>query len=337
MMHCLYKILYLTFFTLCTMGSLAQVDSSVHNLDYGIVNLSVANLRTKPSHTAEMATQLLMGTQIDILQKHGGNYRVRTPEGYIAWIPASSIVPMHKAEIKKWNKKNKIIYTTEFGKSFSRPHTSSQRVSDLVYGNILSLQDEDQSFYEVAYPDNRIAYIPKEEAMLLTAWMTTRSATAEQILTSAKSMLGLPYLWGGTSVKGVDCSGFTKMSFFMNGYIIPRDASQQVLAGDRIEILDDKKNFSSEKALRNLQPADLLFFAADKNNKSNARVTHVAIYIGKGEFIHAAGTVKINSLLKDAVNYDAVQARTIVAARRYIDANDVAIQKIDENPYYNKN
>lgn len=336
-MHCLYKILYLTFFTLCAMGSIAQVDSSVHPFEYGIVNLSVANLRTKPSHTAEMATQLLMGTQVDILQKQGGNYRVRTPEGYIAWLPTSSIVPMHKAEIKKWNKKNKIIYTTEFGNSFSRPHISSQRVSDLVYGNILSLQGEDQSFYEVAYPDNRIAYIPKEEAMLLTTWMTTRSATAEQILTSAKSMLGLPYLWGGTSVKGVDCSGFTKMSFFMNGYIIPRDASQQVLAGDTIDILDDNKKLSSEKVLKNLKPADLLFFAAGKNDKSDARVTHVAIYMGNGEFIHAAGTVKINSLLKDAANFDDVQVRTIVAARRYIDANDVAIQKIDENPYYNKN
>src|SRR5690606_29527277 len=337
MMHCLYKILYLAFFSLCTMGSIAQIDSSVHNLDYGIVNLSVANQRTKPSHTAEMATQLLMGTQVDILQKLEGNYRVRTPEGYTAWIPASSIVPMHKAEIKKWNRKNKIIYTTEFGKSFSKPHTSSKRVSDLVYGNLLSLQGEDQSFYEVAYPDNRIAYIPKEEAMLLTAWMTTRSATGEQILASAKSMLGLPYLWGGTSVKGVDCSGFTKMSFFMNGYIIPRDASQQVLAGDTIDILDSAQNFASEKALKNLKPADLLFFAADKKNKPNAHVTHVAIYIGNGEFIHAAGTVKINSLLKDASNYDDVQARTIVAARRYVDTEDVAIQKIEENTYYSKN
>lgn len=333
-MHFFYKKLYVVLFTLYTIGSTAQVDSSVYHLEYGIVNLSVANLRTRPSHTAEMATQLLLGTQVDILQKQGGNYRVRTPEGYIAWIPSSSIVPMSKAEITTWNKKNKIIYTTEFGRSFSRPHTTSQRVSDLVYGNILSLQGEDQDFYEVAYPDNRIAYIPKGEAMLFTDWLTTRQATPDQILISAKSMLGLPYLWGGTSVKGVDCSGFTKMSFFMNGYIIPRDASQQVMAGDTIDILDNAKNFAPEKALKNLKPADLLFFAADKKNKPDARVTHVAIYIGKGEFIHAAGTVKINSLLKGVPNYDDEQTRTIVAARRYIGAKDAAIQKIEESPYY---
>lgn len=336
-MHFFSKTLCVVLFTLNTTSSTAQVDSSIYHPNYGIVNLSVANLRTKPSHSAEMATQLLLGTQVDILQKQGGNYRVRTPEGYIAWVPSSSIVPMNEVEITMWKKKNKIIYTTEFGKSFSRPNTSSQRVSDLVYGNILTLQGEDQDFYEVAYPDNRIAFIPKGEALLFTDWLTTRQATADNILTSAKSMLGLPYLWGGTSVKGVDCSGFTKMSFFMNGYITPRDASQQVLAGDTVDILDSSKNFAPEIALKNLKPADLLFFAADKKNTPNARVTHVAIYIGNGEFIHAAGTVRINSLLAGAANYDDIQARTIVAARRYIGAKDASIQKIEENPYYSNN
>lgn len=328
------KTLYLFLLALYTFGVTAQVDSSVYRKDYGIVNLSVANLRTKPSHTAEMATQLLLGTQVDILQKQGANYHVRTPEGYKAWVPSSSIVPMTKADIAIWNKKNKIIYTAEFGKSYSHPQTSSQRISDLVYGNILSLQGEDTHFYRVAYPDNRIAYIPKQEAVPFSDWLSTRQATADYILTSARSMLGLPYLWGGTSVKGVDCSGFTKTSFFMNGYIIPRDASQQVLAGDTIDILDKAKNFDPKMALKNLKPADLLFFAAAKKNNPNARVTHVAIYIGNGEFIHAAGSVRINSLLKDAVNYDEVQASTIVAARRYIGAQDTAIQKIEESPYY---
>ncbi len=93
-------------------------DGSVKNKTIGIVNLSVANLRTRPSHAAEMATQTLMGTQVDILQKKGGNYRVRTPEGYIAWVPASSIVAMNEEEIKEWKNAPKIIFTEDFGKSF---------------------------------------------------------------------------------------------------------------------------------------------------------------------------------------------------------------------------
>jgi len=120
----------------------------------------------------------------------------------------------------------------------------------------------------------------------------------------------------------------------MNGYIIPRDASQQVLAGQAIDILDKEGHFDPNKALKNLKPADLLFFASGKNSNPNARVTHVALYIGNGEFIHSAGTVRINSMLKNANNYDDFQTRTVVAAKRYIGIQDQQVQKIQENPYY---
>ncbi|WP_437918618.1 NlpC/P60 family protein [Sphingobacterium sp. LRF_L2] len=300
----------------------------------GLVNLSVANLRTKPSHAAEMATQLLLGNQVDILQQEDGNYRVRTPEGYIAWVPTSSIVPLTDLQIINWKTAKRVIYTAEFGRSYSQPNLKSQRISDLVYGNILKLESEEKDFYRVSYPDNRVAYLAKDEAILFDNWLTSREPSAENIIASAKTMLGLPYLWGGTSVKGVDCSGFTKTSYFMNGYIIPRDASQQVQFGLPVDILDADGNFSPEKALNNLQPADLLFFAAGKNKNNPARVTHVALYIGNGIFIHAAGTVRINSMLKDSANYDDFQTRTVVAARRYLKVNDSAIQPIAKSDYY---
>lgn len=309
-------------------------EQNLGNKWIGIVNLSVANMRTKPDHAAEMASQVLMGTQVDILQKDRGDYRIRTPEGYIAWIPTSSITAMTKEEAKQWNEQPKIIYTSEFGKSLSEPNTQSQRVSDLVYGDILVLKGEKNNYFEVSYPDGRKAYIKKDEALSLKKWIDSRNPTAENLISSAKTMLGLPYLWGGTSVKGVDCSGFTKTAYFMNGYVIPRDASQQVLAGETVDILDSEGHFDPEKALKNLKPADLLFFAAGKNTNPNARVTHVAIYMGNGTFIHAAGSVRINSMLKDAANYDDFQTRTVVAAKRYLGANDALIQQVQHNSYY---
>ena len=311
-------------------------DSTVADKKQGVVILSVANLRTKPGHDEEMATQILLGTQVDILQQEKGEFRVRTPEGYIAWIPTSSVAQMNAAEIKAWKEATKLIYTNEFGKSYSSATIKSDRVSDLVYGNILTLLSTDKKFYKVQYPDGRIAFIAKAEATPFENWVATRQLTAENLLSSAKSMLGLPYLWGGTSVKGVDCSGFTKTAFYMNGYVIPRDASQQVLAGEKIEILGADGNFDATIALKNLKPADLLFFAGSKNSNPNARVTHVAMYIGNGEFIHSAGRVRINSMLKDASNYDDFQTRTVVSARRYIGVNDAQIQSIKENKSYTK-
>lgn len=311
-------------------------DTSVGEQLYGVINLSVANMRTRPGHDAEMATQSLLGTQVDILQKVKGEYRVRTPEGYISYVPTASVKAFTPTEMEQWKKANKVIYTADFGKSYSKPNTKSLRVSDLVYGNILVFQKEIKGFYEVIYPDGRIAYIPKDEAIALDKWLNTRKLTADNVLSSAYTMLGLPYLWGGTSVKGVDCSGFTKTAYYMNGYIIPRDASQQVLVGDTVEILGADGNFDPNIALKNLKPADLLFFAGGKANNPNARVTHVALYIGNGEFIHSAGTVRINSMLKDAPNYDDFQTRTVVAARRYIGSNDQGVEKVKDSTYYTK-
>ena len=305
-------------------------DTSVQDKKQGIIQLSVANLRSKPGHSEELATQVLLGTKLDLLQKTRSDYRVRTPEGYIAWVPTSSVTAMDSMTFVDWQKSPKLIYTNEFGKSYSKPDQKSIRVSDLVYGNILTLTKENKNFYEVKYPDGRIAFIPKDEAITFDNWLKTRDLTAENIINSAKSMMGLPYLWGGTSVKGVDCSGFTKTSFYMNGYVIPRDASQQVLAGDEVQIVDKDGKFSEELALKNLKPADLLFFAGGKTS----RITHVALYIGNGEFIHSAGTVRINSMLKNANNYDDFQTRTLVSAKRYIGSQDPQIKSIKEHTAY---
>ncbi len=312
----------------------ALPDSSVGQKMHGIVNLSVANFRTKPGNASEMATQALLGTEVDLLQKVDGEYRARTPEGYISYVPASSIAAMDQESLKNWKSLPKIIYTAEFGKSLSKADPNSIRVSDLVYGNILGLLGEEGNYFKVSYPDQRIAFIPKDQAITFENWIKTRELTPENVINSAKTMMGLPYLWGGTSVKGVDCSGFTKTAYYMNGYIIPRDASQQVLAGQSVDILDKEGHFDPTKALKNLKPADLLFFASGKNSNPNARVTHVALYIGNGEFIHSAGTVRINSMLKEASNYDDFQTRTVVAAKRYIGTQDQQVQKIQDNAYY---
>lgn len=311
-------------------------DSSVNGYVSGIVNLSVANLRVAPRNQAELASQVLLGTHVDLLQQRNGYYRVRTPEGYIAWVSASSITPKSEADSKQWKAAKKLIFTTDFGHSYTAPDEQSLRVSDLVMGDILIAAGSSNGFKRVHYPDGRIAYIKNELVSPFDEWIRTRRPTAESILAVAKTMMGIPYLWGGTSIKGVDCSGFTKTAYYMNGIIIPRDASQQVLAGQAIDILS-ADTLDTQKALRNLRPADLLFFASGENRESDARITHVALYLGNGEFIHSAGTVRINSMISGTLNYSDFQTRTLVAARRYIGQRHPGLQPIAQHQFYTSN
>ncbi|MFC3196381.1 NlpC/P60 family protein [Parapedobacter deserti] len=312
-------------------------DSSVEGNITGIVNLSVANLRVAPRNQAELASQVLLGTPLDLLQRANGYYRVRTPEGYISWVSASSVTPMTASELQQWHAANKVIVVSDFGHAYTEPDIQSLRVSDLVMGNILiAKQESDNAFINVQYPDGRNAYVKRELVRPFDEWLGMLKPTAESIISTAKTMMGLPYLWGGTSVKGVDCSGFTKTAFYMNGIVIPRDASQQVLAGHPVDILS-ADTLDTEKALRNLKPADLLFFASGSNRGPDARITHVALYLGNGEFIHSAGTVRINSILSSAPNFDDFQTRTLVAARRYLGETDPALQSMSRHPSYSLN
>lgn len=117
----------------------------------------------------------------------------------------------------------------------------------------------------------------------------------------------------------------------MHGIVLPRDASQQALVGDKVDIFEND-SLSIDKALKNLKPGDHLFFAA---NKKTGRVTHTAIYIGNGDFIQAAGLVRINSMIYGSKNYDDFQSRTLVGARRILTAiGDSEITRVKQHSYY---
>ena len=245
---------------------------------------------------------------------------------------------MKKADFEQWQNAHKVIFTSDFGHAYITSNTNSQRVSDLVNGNILQLLATEKEFYKVGYPDGRIGYLLKSQASLYNQWVKKPNPNADQILTAAKTFIGVPYLWGGTSVKGVDCSGFTKSAYFLNGIIIPRDASQQALVGLPIDVMENEY-ISVEKCLKNLKPGDLLFFAASKRKGINGgKVTHTAIYMGNGEFIQSAGMVKINSFVPTAENYDDGQSPTLVGARRILtEIGKPEITRVDQHEWYGKN
>ena len=300
---------------------------------YGIANLSVINTRYGPDHAAEMATQAGLGTPLKVLKKERGHYFVRTPDNYLSWTESAGVTLLTKTEFENWQTAEKLIYTDLYGQAYSEASETSLPVSDLVAGNIMQLISESNGFYKISFPDKRMAYIPVKKARLFDQWKDLPDPGAEEILRTARNFLGIPYLWGGTSVKGMDCSGFTKTSYFLNVIILPRDASQQALVGEKLDI-NVADTVDIAKSLKTLKAGDLLFFAA---NKLTRRVTHTAIYIGNGEFIQAAGLVRINSMIKGAKNYDDFQSRTMVGARRMLTAiGEPEVTRVNKHPYYQR-
>ncbi len=294
---------------------------------YGIINLSVANLRSNPENAAELSTQALLGTPIKVIKKgKGGFYLVQTPDKYISWLDDDGFQIMNESTWTDWKKSEKIIYTKEFGWAYESPDNNSQHISDLVVGNLLKLLNEESEFYKVEFPDGRIAFVSKSESEKFIDWYNRLNPDGESILKTAFKFMGVPYLWGGTSSKGMDCSGFTKTVYFLNGIVLQRDASQQVNTGKLVEAIDSWESF---------QPGDLLFFGTKAEGNKKERITHVAIYIGDGDFIHAAGRVRVNSFNKSKTYYSEDRKKSFIRAKRILNSiGQNGIEQILDNQFY---
>ena len=300
-------------------------DGEVGEKSYGVINVSVADVRMNADYSSEMGTQLLLGAPVRVLQ-YNDWWRIKSAEGYVAWTSGSSFVRMTKDDFNRWITAKKIIFTDDHGFGYENPDEKKERVSDLIFGNMMKLEDDNGRFYKVSYPDGRIAYVLKSQSKTFDEWIVSVNLTEESIIEKALSLKGIPYTWGGTSVKGMDCSGFTKTVMLMHGIITMRDASQQVKTGIPIDI---------SSGYEKLRPGDLMFFGNKAQDGKNERIRHVAFYLGNKEFIHASGYIKINSLDSTKDNFDELNTREFVRASRIIGAVDTkGIWSINNNPLY---
>jgi len=277
-------------------------DERLKDRIYAVANVSVADLRTDASYAAEMATQLLLGMPMQILQNGQGWYRVKTPEDYVAWVSKGTVIRMDREKFRQWETAPKVIFTDDYGFAYETPDENRQRASDLVFGNLLKWEGDNGRFYRVAYPDGRQAYVLKSQSRMFSDWKASIQLTGKSIVETALALKGIPYSWGGTSVKAMDCSGFTKTVYLKHGIVLKRDASQQAKTGIPVDI---------SEGYEHLRPGDLLFFG-------KKRVRHVAIYIGNQEFIHAAGYVHVSSLDPKQPHYDAGNTTELLSARRIL-------------------
>ncbi len=260
-----------------------------------VVTISVSNMRSQPDYESSLENQVLMGRVVDVTDSVGYWRKVsaRSPE-YTGWINVLALAPV--ADVLHYEAAPKYLCTADFSYVYSRPSLRSSRICDLVQGDILIVGPERsrRGFSSVCLPSGKLGWVRSSDLEFKERYFSCVTPTAEGIIATAMRYVGVPYLWGGNSPKGFDCSGLVGHAYYMNGIQLPRNASQQVKLGDEIDISGvSAGDFSA------FEPGDLMFFG----NKETGRVTHVALYIGDGHIIHASQLVRVNSLVPGAENY----------------------------------
>jgi gamma-D-glutamyl-L-lysine dipeptidyl-peptidase len=291
---------------------------------WGLVTVSVSNIKKLSSDASELVSQAIMGTPVKILKKKDDWLLVQTPDFYIGWVDESGICEMTDEQISAWKKSDRIIFTYKSGDIISETN-SNEVVSDIIAGSIVQYEAEKGDYYIIKMPDGRPGRIEKKNAANFKQWCSSIKPQADNMAAFGKSILGSPYLWGGTSTKAPDCSGFVKTIYFNAGIILARDASLQFLHGQAVDI---SGSFSK------LEPGDLLFFG--HYTRGVKRITHVGFYLGDSELIHASGMVRINSLDSTRTDYSSHLKETILGARRIIGTrSERGIEHVSVHDWYN--
>jgi gamma-D-glutamyl-L-lysine dipeptidyl-peptidase len=245
-----------------------KLKSSNNNPAYGVCNVSIAALRKDATHTSEMVSQMLFGESFTVLDSTSNDtwdYIKNSYDNYEGWlhkkhyfkISKSTFIKIHKSKIAVASEMQSAIILQ--GEKTVIPILAGSELPLLSEGEMhidkKSFNFKGKSFSEIKNPDRN------------------------KILKTAFQFLHAPYLWGGRSEFGIDCSGFSQLVYKLNGIKIPRDAYQQAEQGTELDFIEE------------VLPGDLAFF-----DNESGKITHVGIVISPTEIIHASGTVHIDGL-----------------------------------------
>lgn len=225
-------------------------------MQYGICNLSIVPLRNEPADTSELVSQLLYGEVFKILEQRKKWSKIRLAfDSYEGWVDNNQYIEIDQDQFSKLNKEV--------------PKLSSDLVEFIVDKNkqlhpiLLGSSLNGLSILEHSHDGNSIKGKKQKEHLIQTSFL----------------YLNAPYLWGGKTPFGIDCSGFTQMVYRLNGYKLFRDASQQATQGDALSFIEES------------EPGDLAFF-----DNNEGIITHVGIIMKDNYIIHAHGKVRVDRL-----------------------------------------
>ena len=239
----------------------SQIPAEILPSD-AVVAVPVADIRNKPDTKSTLDTQALFNQRVEILARSGGFYQVKVADGYTGYTLVTNVTA-DMSSLNSAGETHRVIIDVPWCEFLDAP-----------MGTELYAVKEGESGWNVRLPGGKRGVVMFYECFALLPDEPIPLGTVQGVIEIAKKFGGAPYLWGGTTKKGADCSGLTYIAFRLNGITLPRDSTPQSKTGTAV-------NYPTEP----LMPGDQLFFSASTDKKG---VSHTGIYMDNGEFIHSA-------------------------------------------------
>ena len=241
----------------------------------GVVTASVANLYQSTSREVELVTQAVLGTELTILEEQEDWIRAHLPDEYQGWIESSDVRPYAPGEAPYAStgqvaEIRSLLAFLYHGQAVSARPPARQ----VALGTRLEVTEEGEAWLQVTLPDRSGLWVQRGDVTLDAAGRPRSRGSVAEVLATAKRLLGLPYLWGGTTPLGIDCSGFVQLCHHLHGISLLRDAHIQYTQPGLLPVERE-----------GLEPGDLLFFG-------RSAITHVGLHMGSGDFIHATTHIR---------------------------------------------
>lgn len=259
-----------------------------------VVAVAVANMYSGSNENTDVVSQAVMGSNVAILKKKGKWLQVQTADQYKGWVRRDELRTNRGHEYASSGQVAQV--SSMFANVYRETDvTTHAPIVTLPFEARLEIAEDGNNprWLQVRLPDGRSGWIQRGDVAL-----EAKLLTIPESIELAKRFLGIPYLWGGRSSFGYDCSGFTQMLVRSRGINMPRDADLQA-AWDGVMPIDRK----------DLQAGDLLFFG-----ESEKKITHTGMYIGNGEFIH--DTTHTHPVVQISRLDDEPWTKLLVATRR---------------------
>ncbi len=281
---------------------------------WALINRPVDDLRRGQGILTERVSQARLGEAARILESAGDWTRIRLEhDGYTGWIHTLALYPCSAAQAAAWQAACNAIVSVALAEAHDE---NGELVQKVAFATRVLVQAREDGFSWIQLPDGRKWRLRAEDLTALAAAPGPDPAGIDYTLGLCRRFAGVPYLWGGRTPYGYDCSGFAGTFYAYMGVTIPRDADQQFERGQPVE--------------GPLQPGDLVFFGEtsvddipgpdDRGYVRRARITHVGISLGGDEFIHSNGTdwgISINSFNPASPRYGQWLHENYRGARRF--------------------